>query len=93
MKERRLKEEAEKIHGKPQYSAPPSVFRSSRPDSARSSGYEFGDAKSLQDWYSDEERMSPTRRERHEQVYEPKASAKTPEKANTGTGSGLDSVQ
>ena len=76
MRERRLKEEAEKIHGKPQFSAPPSVFRSSRPHSARSSNYEFGDAESihvrseggLQDWYRDDERLSPTRRERHEQM-------------------------
>ena len=75
MKERRLKEGAEKIHGKPQFSAPPSVFRSSWPHSAQSRVHEFGDAESirvrseadLDDWYRDEVRHSPTQKERQGQ--------------------------
>ena len=72
MKERRLKEEAEKIHGKQQFSAPPSIFRSSRPHSTQSSLHEFGDAESIRvrsdgdvnDWFRDEIRHSPTQKEK-----------------------------
>ena len=75
MKERRLKEEAEKIHGKQQFSAPPSIFRSSRPHSTQPSLHEFGDAESIRvrsdgdvnDWFRDEVRHSPTQKERQRQ--------------------------
>ena len=47
MKDRRLKEGAEAMHGKPQCSDPLSIFRSSRPHSAQSSVHKFGDAESV----------------------------------------------
>ena len=61
IRERRLKEAAEQLRGKQQFSAPPSVFRQSQHQSARSSVIEFGDAASVHshsetgaDWYQDE---------------------------------------
>ena len=59
IRERRLKEATEQLRG--QFSAPPSVFRQSQQQSARSSVIGFDDAASVHvqsetdaDWYQDD---------------------------------------
>ena len=68
IRERRLKEATEQLRGKQQFSAPPSVFRQSQQQSARSSVIGFDDAASVHvqsetdaDWYQDD---IPTQEER-----------------------------
>ena len=60
IRERRLKEATEQLRGKQQFSAPPSVFRQSQQQSARSSVIEFDDGANVHalsetdaDWYQD----------------------------------------
>ena len=76
IRERRLKEATEQLRGKQQFSAPPSVFRQSQQQSARSSVIGFDDAASVHvqsetdaDWYQDD---IPTQEERQRQVMSPK---------------------
>ena len=89
IRERRLKEATEQLRGKQQFSAPPSVFRQSQQQSARSSVIGFDDAASVHvqsetdaDWYQDD---IPTQEERQRQVYEPKGSAETESARRLGT--------
>ena len=73
IRERRLKEATEQLRGKQQFSAPPSVFRQSQQQSARSSVIGFDDSASVHvqseaeaDWYQDD---IPTQEERQRQKH------------------------